>query len=178
MRLPPTPSPLRQDLSANPLEVPLETHLRSLILRNNPHISTSQFDDSSRPSNGDLTDAASPANLPALPPKGTRAQRNDAPTTQGMAYHRFENPQPQQNRPGSVSRTNRSQDIHNPTGQVAPAAYSFTPPLPRPLHRALMLRKQRANALTDRIVTISNKLVRSIIPMTGRVSNSKAVAGT
>lgn len=175
MRLPPTPSPLRQDLSANPLEVPLETHLRSLILRNNPQISTSQSDDSSRPSNGDFTDAAPPANPPALPPKGTRAQRNDAPTTQGMAYHRFENPQPQQNRPGSVSRTNRSQDIHNPTGQVAPAAYSFTPH--PPLHRALMLRKQRANALTDRTVTISNKLVRSIIPMTGRVSNSKAVAG-
>lgn len=130
MRLPPTPSPLRQDLSATPLEIPLETHLRSLILRNNPQISTSQLGDSSRPSNGDVTDAAPPANLPALLPKGSRAQRNDAPTTQGMAYHRFENPQPQQNRPASVSRTNRSQQINNPTGQVAPAAYSFTPPPP------------------------------------------------
>lgn len=130
MRLPPTPSPLRQDLSATPLEIPLETHLRSLILRNNPQISTSQLGDSSRPSNGDFTYAAPPANPPAPPPKGSRAQRNDAPTTQGMAYHRFENPQPQQNRPTSVSRTNRSQDINNPTGQVAPAAYSFTPPPP------------------------------------------------
>lgn len=128
MRLPPTPSPLRQDLSATPLEIPLETHLRSLILRNNPQISTSQLGDSSRPSNGDFTDAAPPANLPALLPKGSRAQRNDAPTTQGMAYHRFENPRPQQNRPASGSRTNRSQQINNPTGQVAPAPYSFTPP--------------------------------------------------
>lgn len=128
MRLPPTPSPLRQDLSATQLEIPLETHLRSLILRNNPQISTSQLGDSSRPSHGDFTDAAPPTNIPAIPSKGSRAQRNDAPITQGMVYHRFENPQPLQNRPASVSRTNRSQDINNPTGQVALGAYSFTPP--------------------------------------------------
>lgn len=156
MRLPPTPSPLRQDLSATPVEIPLETHLRSLILRNNPQISTSQLDDSSQPSNADFTYAAPRANLPALPPKGTRVQRNDAPTTQGMAYHRFENPQPQQNRPASVSRANRGQDTHNPTGQVAPAAY----PTPPHHHQALMLRKHMANALTDRAVTISKAVCR------------------
>lgn len=154
MRLPPAPSPLRQDLSATPLEIPLETHLRSLILRNNPHISTSQLGDSSRPSNGDFTNVAPPANLPALPPKGTRARRNDAPTTQGMAHHRFENPQLQQNRP--AHRTNRSQDIHNPTGQVAPAAYSFSsPPSPPGLDAQNM-----ANALADRAVTIAKVVCR------------------
>lgn len=129
MRPLPTPSPLRQDLSATPLEIPLETHLRSLILRNNPQISPLQLGDSSRPSIGDFTDVAPPANLPALPPKGSRAQRNDASTTRGMAYHRFENPQ-QQNRTASESRTNRSLDINNSTGQVSPAAHHFTPPTP------------------------------------------------
>lgn len=129
MRFPPKPSPLRQDLSATTLEIPLETHLRSLILRNNPQILNLQSGESSRPSNGDLTDEVPPANLPALPSKGTRAQRNNAPTTQGMAYHRFRNPQ-QQNRSASDSRTHHGQEINNSTGHVAPAAYSFTPPPP------------------------------------------------
>lgn len=127
MRLPPTSSPLRQDLSATSLEIPLETHLRSLILRNNPQIPNSQSGDSSRPSNGDFTDAAPPANAPALFPKGARAQRNDAPTTQGMAY---QNPQPQQNRSAPDSRTNRRQEINSSAGQVAPEAYSFNPTSP------------------------------------------------
>lgn len=130
MRFPPTPSPLRQDLSATPLEIPLETHLRSLILRNNAQIPDSQLDDSNRKSNGDFMDAASPAILPALSPKGARARGNDAPTTQELSYSRFENPQPQQNRSASASRTNRSQEINSSAGQVAPAAYSFTPPPP------------------------------------------------
>lgn len=55
-------------------------------------------------------------------------------------------------------------------------------PLP-PHHRALMPRLHMTNALTDRTVTIGKavwllKIVRRIIPMTGRVSNFKAVAGT
>lgn len=129
MRLPPTPGPLHQDLAAIPLEIPLEMHLRSLIQKNNPPIPNSQFSNSSRPSNGDFTDAAPPASLPALLPKGPRAH---APTTQGMAYrdHRFENPQPQQNRSAHNPRTNRTQETHNLAGQVAPAVYSFTSPPP------------------------------------------------
>lgn len=135
MRLPPTPSPLCHDLSKTPLEIPLETHLRSLVLRNNPEIPNSQLGVFSRPSNGDFTGAAPSANLPAHPQKGVRAQRNDAPrndapTTQGMVYHRVENPQRQQNRSVSNSRTDRIQEINNSAGQVAPAAYSFTPPPP------------------------------------------------
>lgn len=129
MRFLPTPSPLRQDLSATTLEIPLETHLRSLILRNNPQILNSQSGESSRPKNENFTDEVPPANIPALPPKGTRAQRNNAPTTQGMAYHRFGNPQ-QQNRSASDSRTHHSQQINNSTGHLAPAAYSLTPPPP------------------------------------------------
>lgn len=130
MRLPPTPGPLRQDLAATPPEIPLETHLRSLILKNNPPIPNSQLSNSSRPSNRDPMNTATPANLPALLPKGPRVQRNDAPTTQGIAYrdHRSENPQPQQNRLAQNPRANRAQETHNLAGQAAPAAYSFTPP--------------------------------------------------
>lgn len=55
-------------------------------------------------------------------------------------------------------------------------------PLP-PTRRALMPRLHMTDALTDRTGTIGKavwrlKLVRPIIPMTGRVSNFKAVAGT
>lgn len=135
MRLPPTPGPLRQDLAATPVEIPLEMHLRSLILKNNPPIPNSQLSNSSRPSNIDSMNAASPANLPALLPKGPGVQRNDDPTTQGMAYRdrRSEDPQPQQNRLAQNPRANRAQKTQNLTGQVAPAAYSFTPP-PSGLH--------------------------------------------
>lgn len=126
MRLPPTPGPLRQDLAGTPLEIPLEMHLRSLILKNNPPIPNSQLSNSSRPFNIDSMNAAPPANLPVLLPKWPSAQRNDAQNTHRMAYrdHPPENPQPQQNRLDQNPRTNRAQETHKLAGQVAP----FKPP--------------------------------------------------